>query len=147
MKWWKCCSNWKHPDLVLLLSIWDSNQWLFDHHQCWRIFPLCYSWSLFVVVDEMAPVKSSHSSCPSRLSRLHPWFWQSHMDRWWCCHSHEHQSGWTPATISSHSPLLSFLSFSGCLSSCQGSLVRLQYLWYRVFQDKLKNIARIAKLP
>ena len=126
---WKCCLYWKHSDLVSLLSSWVSTQWLFDRHPCQRIFQLCCFWSLSLAAEskkqKMDLLRSSRSSCPSRLSRLHPWFWQSHMDRWWCCHSPEHQSGWTATAVLSHSPLLLFLSSSGCLSSChQGISVR-----------------------
>ena len=71
-------------------------------------------------------MRSSRSCCPSRLSRPHPWSWQSHPDRWIPI---QQQSGWTPASISSHSPLLWSASCRGCQDRGQGGLVRWRHLW------------------
>ena len=126
-----------------LHSSWDSNQSVYHCHPCGRRSPLCCSWSLWLAAgstgNQLDLDQSSHSCCPSRLSRPHPWSWHSRMDRCWH-HKPKQQSWWTPASISSHSPLLMFRTSQGCLDSCWGSLVRWHYLWQGIFNIELKNI-------
>ena len=136
--------------LVSLRSSWDSNRALFDWHPCGRRSPLCCSWSLCLVAGSrrkrMDPERRCRSSCPSRLSRLHLWLWQSRMRRYRVHHKAKPKRRWTPASIASHSRLVSSLSCQGCQDSCWGSLARQRHLWERVsdnieFKKMLPNLS------
>ncbi len=138
--WWmfdqfRSCLTWEPSHLVSPHSSWDSNQALYHHHHlCGRRSPLCCSWSLWLAAGstrkKMDLLRSSRSCCPSRLSRPHLWSWQSRMCRCWYYHKPKQQSGWTPASISSHSPLLWFRSCPCCEGSRQGGLVRQPHLQF-----------------
>ena len=130
-----CCLTQEPSHLVSLHSSWDSNQTLqTSHHSCGRRSPLCCSWSLWLAEagcnrDQMDLQRSRRSCCPSRLSRPHPWSWQSRMSSDWYNHKYQQKSGWTQASISSHSQLLLYASCQGCEDRVQGGLLSWRHLW------------------
>ena len=113
-------------------SSWCSNLTLYCYHLWWRRCPLCCFclWqSAGGSRTRQKYLRSRRSSCPSRLSRPHRWFWQSRISRSRYYHTsmRRHQSGWIPASISSHCPLELSLSSQSCWDMYQGSLARRQY--------------------
>ena len=127
--------------LVWPYSSWDSNQGAngrLDVWMCGRGSPLCCSRSLRLAAGsnrkKMDQLRRSHSYCPSRLSRSHLWFWHSLHSSWLL--ATEHQRRWTPASITSHSPPLLFLSCQSSEGSRQGGLAKWQHLCERgVFKN------------
>ena len=106
-------------NLVKLLSSWGSNQPLCIWSQCESERSPCWSKSLWLEAGRGSKNTwkrlCSHSSCPSRSSHHHLWFWYSHcyncvMDRW--------KSKWTPSLTFFHSGLVLTRSCPCCLGSC-----------------------------
>ena len=127
-------------DLVSPPPNWDSNQALSSWYPRGRRSPRCWCWSRWLAagsnLKKREKLRSRRSSCPSRFSR--PRLWSRH-GRMCSCHRPKQQIWWTPASISSQSPLVSSLSSQRQEGSSWGSLARWQHLWVTVYQFDFKK--------
>ena len=114
-------------------SSWDSNHPMHHRHLCGRRFLLCCSSLLGLAAgsswSKMLDLRRSRSSCPSRLSRPHPWSWHNGTDRWWYHRKFELQNRWSSTSIPSQPPLVLSVSSHGWWGICRDSLVSLLHLW------------------